>query len=243
MWTAWYACRNVFSTDEPPAASSFGRENGHLLPRGQVVRTTGIQGRSQARPELCVCLGGHAAAGDGCRLAAACVRSAVPSYAQDRRTLAELLDGVYKRAGGRTRKRAAKLRFCELWYEAHDRVDARSKSLLASAVTVAHISPKHIAYLFTGIGLLGPGWKSIMGDCRCTLSASTSFLPVDARERYADSAAGTALVTRQDRSTMTSVDPHQVRQPKVRRWTVAVRPLPLCLAARDSAAADGSSCI
>jgi hypothetical protein len=158
-------------------------------------------------------------------------------------TLGELLDEVYKRAGGRTRKWAAKVRFCELWYEAHDRVDARSKSLLASAVTVAHVSPKQIAYLFTGIGLLGPGWKSIMGDCRCTLSASTSFLLVDAWERYADSAAATALATRKDRSTMTSVDSRRVGQSKVRRWTVAVRPLPLCSAARDSAAADSSSCL
>jgi hypothetical protein len=78
------------------------------------VRTHGIQGRSLARPELRVCLGGRATAGDGGRLAAACVRSAVPSYAQDMSTLAELLDEVYKRAGGRTRKQAAKLRFCEL---------------------------------------------------------------------------------------------------------------------------------
>jgi hypothetical protein len=110
------------------------------------------------------------------------VRSAVPSYAIVMSTLAELLDEVYKRAGGRTRKRAAKVRFCELWYEAHDRVDARSKSLLASAVTVAHVSPKHIACLLTGIGHLAPGWKSFMGDRCCTLSASTSFFPVDARE-------------------------------------------------------------
>jgi hypothetical protein len=72
-------------------------------------------------------------------------------------TLGELLDEVYKRAGGRTRKRAAKLRLCEPWNEAHNRVIARSKSLLASAVTVAHVSPKHIACLFTGIGQLGPG--------------------------------------------------------------------------------------
>jgi hypothetical protein len=78
------------------------------------VRTIGIQGRSLAQPELRVCLVGHATAGDGGRLAAACVRSAVPSYAQDMSTLAELLDEVYKRAGGRTRKQAAKLRFCEL---------------------------------------------------------------------------------------------------------------------------------
>jgi hypothetical protein len=78
------------------------------------VLTYDIQGRSLARPELLVCLGGRAAAGDGCRLAATCVRSAVPSYAQDRSTLAELLDEVYKRAGGRTGKRAAKVRFCEL---------------------------------------------------------------------------------------------------------------------------------
>jgi hypothetical protein len=78
------------------------------------VLTYDIQGRSLARPELCVCLGGHATTGDGGRLAAACVRSAVPNYAQDRSTLAELLDEVYKRAGGRTRKRAAKVRFCEL---------------------------------------------------------------------------------------------------------------------------------
>jgi hypothetical protein len=49
----------------------------------------------------------------GADFAAACVRSAVPSYAQDMSTLAELLDEVYKRAGGRTRKRAAKVRFCE----------------------------------------------------------------------------------------------------------------------------------
>jgi hypothetical protein len=82
-----------------------------------------------------------------------------------------------------------------------------------------------------------------MGDRCCTLSASTSFLPVDAWERYADSAAATALATRKDRSTMTNVDPHRVGQSKVRRWTVAVRPLPLCSAARDSAAADGSSCL
>jgi hypothetical protein len=85
------------------------------------------------------------------------VRSFVPSGAQDRSTLAELLDEDYKRAGGRIRKRAAKLRFYELWNEAHDRVEARSKSLLASVVTVARVSPKHIACLFTGIGQLGPG--------------------------------------------------------------------------------------
>jgi hypothetical protein len=158
-------------------------------------------------------------------------------------TLGELLDEVYKRAGGRTRKRAAKLRFCERRNEAHGRVEARSKSLLASAVTVAHVSPKHIACLFTGIGHLAPGWKSFMGDRCSTLSASTSFLPVDPWDRYADSAAGTALTTRQDRSTRTSVDPRRVGQSKVCRWTVAVRILQLCSAARDSAAADGSSCL
>jgi hypothetical protein len=158
-------------------------------------------------------------------------------------TLAELLDEGYKRGGGRTRKRAAKLRFYDFWNEAHGRVEARSKSLLASAVTVAHVSPKHIACLFTGIGLLGPGRKSFMGDCYCTLRASTSFFPVDAGQKYADGAAGTALATRQDRSTMTSIDSHRVGQSKVRRWTVAVRILPLCSAARDSVAADGSSCL
>jgi hypothetical protein len=125
----------------------------------------------------------------------------------------------------------------------HDRVDARSKSLLASAVTVAHVSPKHIACLFTGIGQLVPGRKSFMGDRCCPLSASTSFFPVDAWERYADSAAGTALATRKDGSTMTSVDPHRVGQSKVQRWTVAVSTLPLCSAARDSAATDSSSCL
>jgi hypothetical protein len=82
-----------------------------------------------------------------------------------------------------------------------------------------------------------------MGDRCCTLSASTSFFSVNVWKWYADSAAATALATRKDRSTMTSVDPHRVRQSKVRRWTVAVRPLPLCSAARDSAAADGSSCL
>jgi hypothetical protein len=50
----------------------------------------------------------------GADFAAACVRLAVPNYAQDMSTLAELLDEVYKRAGGRTGKRAAKVRFCEL---------------------------------------------------------------------------------------------------------------------------------
>jgi hypothetical protein len=171
------------------------------------------------------------------------VRSAVPSYAQVLSKLAELLDEVYKRAGGRTRKRAAKFRFRVFSDEAHDRVIARSKSLLASAVTVARVSPKHIACLFTGIGQLGPGRKSFMGDRCCSSSASTSFLLVDAWERCADSAAATALATRQDRSTMTSDDHHRVGQSKVSRWTVAVRTLPLCLAARDSAAADGSSCL
>jgi hypothetical protein len=171
------------------------------------------------------------------------VRSAVPSYAQVLSKLAELLDEGYKPAGGRIRKRAAKLRFYELWNEAHDRVEARSKSLLASAVTVAYVSPKHIACLFTGIGLLGPGRKSVMGDRCCTLSASTSFFPVDAWERYAGSAAGTALVTRKDGSTMTSIDQHRVGQSKVQRWTVAVSTLPLCSVARDSVAADGSSCL
>jgi hypothetical protein len=82
-----------------------------------------------------------------------------------------------------------------------------------------------------------------MGDRCCTLSASTSFLLVDAWERYADSAAATALATRKDGSTMTSVDPHRVGQSRVQRWTVAVSTLPLCSAARDSAAADGSSCL
>jgi hypothetical protein len=89
-------------------------QNGPLLARGPTVRTCGIQGRSLARPELLVCLGGRAAAGDVCRLAAACVRSAVPSYAQVLSTLGELLEEEYKRAGGQTRKRAAKVRFCEL---------------------------------------------------------------------------------------------------------------------------------
>jgi hypothetical protein len=79
-----------------------------------MVRTHDIQGRSQARPELRACLGGHATTGDGCRLAAACVRPAVPRYAQEMSTLGELLDEGYKRAGGQTGKRAAKLRFCEL---------------------------------------------------------------------------------------------------------------------------------
>jgi hypothetical protein len=125
----------------------------------------------------------------------------------------------------------------------HDRVFARSKSLLASAVTVARVSPKHITCLFTGIGHSVPGWKSFLGDRCCTLSASTFFLPVDAWKRYADSAAGTALVTRKDGSTMTSVDPHRVGQSKVHRWTVAVSTLPLCSAARDSAATDSSSCL
>jgi hypothetical protein len=146
------------------------------------VLTYDIQGRSLARPELCVCLGGHATAVDGGRLAAACVRPAVSSYAQVMSTLAELLEEVYKRAGGRTGKRAAKVRFYELRNEAHDRVFARSKSLLTSAVTVAHVSPKHNTCLFTGTGQLGPGWKSFMGDRCCSLSASTSFLPVDARQ-------------------------------------------------------------
>jgi hypothetical protein len=224
-----------------PRRQAWRRENGHLLPRGPVVRTIGIQGRSLARPEIRVCLGGHATAGDGGRLAAACVRSAVPSYALEMSTLAELLDEGYKRAGGRTRKRAAKVRYCVFWNEVHDRAFARSKSLLASAVTVARVSPKHITCLFTGIGHLAPVRKSFMGDRCCTLSTSTSFLPVDAWEWCADSAAGTALETRQDRSTMTSVGPHRVGQSKVRRWTVAVRILPLSSAARDSAAADGSS--
>jgi hypothetical protein len=80
-----------------------------------------------------------------------------------------------------------------------------------------------------------------MGDRCCTLSASTSFLPVEAREWYADSGAGISQTTRQDRSTMTSVDPHRVGQFKVQRWTVAVSTLPLCLAARESAAADSLS--
>jgi hypothetical protein len=158
-------------------------------------------------------------------------------------TLAELLDESYKRAGGRTGKQAAKLRLCEPWNEAHNRVIARSKSLLASAVTVAHVSPKHIACLFTGIGQLGPGWKSFMGDRCCTLSASTSFFPADAWDWCADSAAGTALATGKDRSTMTSIDPHRVGQSNVRRWTVAVRPLPLCSTARESAATNSSSCL
>jgi hypothetical protein len=226
-----------------PRRQAWRRPNGPLLTSRPVLGTCGVQGQSLAQPELRVCLGGHAAAGDGCGLAAVCVRPAVPRYAQEMSTLGELLDEVYKRAGGRTRKQAAGVRIFEFWYEAHDRVIARSKSLLASAVTFAHVSPKHIACLFTGIGLLGPGWKSIMGDCRCTLSASTSFFPVDAWEWCADSAAGTALVTRKDGSTMTSVDPHRVGQSKVRRWTVAVRPLPLCSAARDSAATDSSSCL
>jgi hypothetical protein len=78
------------------------------------VLTYDIQGRSLARPDLRVCLGGHATASDGGRLAAVCVCSAVPSYAQVLSTPAELLEEVYKRAGGRTRKRAAKVRFCEL---------------------------------------------------------------------------------------------------------------------------------
>jgi hypothetical protein len=82
-----------------------------------------------------------------------------------------------------------------------------------------------------------------MGDRCCTLSASTSYIPVGAWEWYADSAAGTVLATRKDRSTMTSVDPRRVGQSKVRRWTVAVRPLPLRSAARDSAAAGSSSCL
>jgi hypothetical protein len=82
-----------------------------------------------------------------------------------------------------------------------------------------------------------------MGDRCCTLSASTSFLLVDAWEWCADSGAGTALATRKDRSTMTSVDPHRVGQSKVHRWTVAVSTLPLCSAARDSAATDSSSCL
>jgi len=78
------------------------------------VRTCDIQGRSLARPDLRVCPDAHATTGDGGRLAAVCVRSAVPRYAQEMSTLGELLDEVYKRAGGRTGKRAAKLRFCEL---------------------------------------------------------------------------------------------------------------------------------
>jgi hypothetical protein len=83
-----------------------------LLARGPVVRTCGIQGRSLAQTELRVCPDAHATAGDGGRLAAVCVRPAVPRYAQEMSTLGELLDGGYKRAGGRTGKRAAKLRFC-----------------------------------------------------------------------------------------------------------------------------------
>jgi hypothetical protein len=158
-------------------------------------------------------------------------------------TLGELLDEVYKRAGGRTRKRAAKVRFCELSNEVHDRADARSKSLLASVVTVAHVSPKHITCLFTSSGQLAPVRKSFMGDRCCTLSASTSFFPADAWDWCADSAAGTALATGKDRSTMTSIDPHRVGQSNVRRWTVAVRPLPLCSTARESAATNSSSCL
>jgi hypothetical protein len=118
----------------------------------------------------------------GADSATVCVRSAVPSYAQEMSTLGELLDEVYKRAGGRTRKRTAKVRFSVFWNEAHGQAIARSKSLLASEVTVAHVSPKHIACLLTGIGHLAPGWKSFMGDRCCPLSASTSFLPVDAWE-------------------------------------------------------------
>jgi hypothetical protein len=117
------------------------------------------------------------------------VRLAVPSYAQDMSTLAELLDEVYKLAGGRTRKRAAKVRFSEFCNEAHDRAFARSKSLLTSAVTVARVSPKDVACPFTGIGQLAPGRKSFMGDRCCALSASTSFFPVDAWEWYADSSS------------------------------------------------------
>jgi hypothetical protein len=93
-----------------PRRQAWRRQNGPLLARGPTVRTHGIQGRSLARPELRVCLGGRSTTGDGCRLAAACVRRAVSSYAQVLSTLAELLESVYKRAGGRTRKRAAKLK-------------------------------------------------------------------------------------------------------------------------------------
>jgi hypothetical protein len=93
-----------------PRRQAWPRQNGSSLTRGPTVRTCGVQGRSQARPELCVYLGGHEAAGDGWRLAGACVRPAVPSYAQEMSTLAELLDEVYKRAGGQTGKRAAKVK-------------------------------------------------------------------------------------------------------------------------------------
>jgi hypothetical protein len=48
----------------------------------------------------------------GADLQQLCVRPAVPSYAQDMSTLGELLERVYKGAGGRTRKLAAKVRFC-----------------------------------------------------------------------------------------------------------------------------------
>jgi hypothetical protein len=68
-----------------PRRQAWRHQNGHLLARGPVVRKCGIQGQSLARPDLRVCPDAHATTGDGGRLAAACVRSAVPSYAQVKR--------------------------------------------------------------------------------------------------------------------------------------------------------------
>jgi hypothetical protein len=110
MWTTCLKYWKLSSTDVPPAASSLAPAKWIVARKKSGGADVWYPGRSLPQPELFVCLGGHATAGDGGRLAAACVRSAVPSYDQEMSTLAELLDEGYKRARGRTRKQAAGVR-------------------------------------------------------------------------------------------------------------------------------------
>ena len=77
------------------------------------------------------------------------MRTSIPAYAQTIAPLHNLMETVYKRAGGRTKRAVSKICLTDSWGSAHDDAFNGIKKQLAASTKLAHPKSDHNICLFT----------------------------------------------------------------------------------------------